>query len=163
MGLITINRNTDLDKLINFAAKQFNPIKISEFRNSLNSEVLECVPDLSDCAFSIAIDEIEKAVYELDIKLGTYRSRNPWTKTRAYTTGLNIMFNSKKEHDLRSIIITIGHELTHIASGRSRFEFNHGVGRFANFNQDQKQGCAPQLMGRLFAEFAINKGASHAA
>lgn len=164
MGLITINKSTELDRLINLAASKVSLMNMIRFKANYDQSYLNQVPPLSNCSIEVAIDEISKVLIHIDVKLGTYKAKAPWSSVKAYTTGKNIMFNTRKIHTLESIVNTIVHELTHIASGsNNNLEFGHGTGPSRNYNQDKKQGCMPQLLGRTFSEWVLNDESSDAA
>jgi len=149
MPLVIEDKENNLELLFRMVIDLVSLENLREFGKNLTPEQLEHVPDMADCDLGWVISCITSTVALEDVKLVAKRSRNPFTSAIAWTYGKDITFNTRKRHSLESVVKGSLHELCHIADHNDAHNFGHGT----NFNQQDKQGCAPMLMGELFWQF----------
>ena len=152
MPLIKVNVS-DIGFSIENAIELINVQSVRDFSSSCRVGILKHTPYLANCDYGWVLACIISTLATKDIKIIVKKSRNPFTKAVAWTYGEDIYFNSRKNHTQESILKTICHELVHIADSDDVYTFGHGVGRFANFNQDEKKNCAPMLFSRMFYDY----------
>lgn len=155
MPIIVKDRRTTLEKSTCDIATLFTKERFKEFKMQLTEDELNTIPDMAGMNVGSIIEEMNWCIRTKTIELKTYRSRYPFSKAWAYTKGKNIHFNSRKNHTIKSMIRTVAHELVHIADSHNPVvSYGHGN----NFNQDQKQNCAPQMIAQLFENFYNEEG-----
>lgn len=87
-------------------------------------------------------------------QVGTFRSKNPWTKSNGYTLPKypnKMWLNTRKfNRSEASIGATISHELIHnLDATQPKYSFGHGDNTYT----PEKDACAPQWFGDLMYKY----------
>ena len=155
MPIIRISkRETKLEHYIDKAASLVTAENVLNFSNQLTPEQDAIIPDGSTITLLEVTQRAQRALRKKSVYISTYRSKWPWSKARAYTDGIKIKINSRKAHTIKSLALTLSHEVVHIADSYSDESFGHG----SNSSQGNKQNSAPIMFASLFVEFLGKEG-----
>ena len=153
MPILKINRNSILEERINIVSKRFTIKNLNDFIYTLTDKESNYVPEKSEIRFIDVCLFVRDVLENRVVEVNTFRSRYPWSKMVARTSGRNISFNSRKNHTVESITETISHELVHIADS---YDIVNNYGHGSNRNQGSKKNTAPIMFGELFSKYLLS-------